>query len=402
MNLTTNQKKATEAMPATAQQIATTLGYSSVSGVYDLVRRASKRDPSYVFDSDENGVWDYTRIAADGGTETETGGVETHRTPTAQKQVITKTANDFLSELEVDLRNRLRHYEPTTARLPNRSGRRDMVMFRTDDHFGGTEIEVNIHGETVETFNSEVAEERVFQHLDEVLAFKRDCERMGVKFDTIHLLMNGDHVTNENIYDGQAHDIDQTLRGQVKTASGVYVDLIKTLSEEFDAVQVICQHGNHGELRAKGMSNQANADDLMYDALDLALRQSDVENVRLITNHVDTHTEFAMRGHRGHMRHGQDSLGHIGTTSGVKRWQSWLQESMDRNMDSGWDVGYVGHYHELKWEPVAGRPVLMGGTLQPTGDYENSLGIAPGRPGAWSHTVTDDEPIDLIRPTYFE
>jgi Rad3-related DNA helicase len=75
---------------------------------------------------------------------------------------------------------------------------------------------------------------------------------------------------------------------------------------------------------------------------------------------------------------------------------------MDRNMDSGWDVGYVGHYHELKWEPVAGRPVLMGGTLQPTGDYENSLGIAPGRPGAWSHTVTDDEPIDLIRPTYFE
>lgn len=394
-NLTTTQRKAVETMPATAQTIADALGYASTSGVYDLLSRIQDRDPAFSFNSDENNVWDYEKVAADGGETV------THRVPTAQKQTKTKAANDFLAELEVELRDRLKWTEPTNTDLPQRSGRRDMVMFRTDDHFGSEETEINAHGEQVETFNSEIAADRVYEHLSDVLAFKRDCERMGVSFDTIHLLMNGDHVTNESIFEGQAHNIDQTLRGQVKTASGVYIDVIQTLADEFDAVQVVCQHGNHGELRARGASNQANADDLLYDALDLALRQSNTRNVRLITNHVDTHTEFEMRGHRGYMRHGQDTLGHIGTSSGEQRWLAWLHESVDRNDDSGWDVGYVGHYHQMKWEPVAGRPVLMGGTLQPAGDYENSLGIAPGRPGAWTHTVTNDEPIDLIRPVYF-
>lgn len=400
-NLTTNQRKAVETIDrrngATAREIADVLGYSSVSGVYDLLRRAAKRDPTYIFDSDNEGVWTYDRVAADGGTA-----VETHRVPTAHKQSITKAANDFLSELEVGLRTRLLEHEPLTADLVSRTGGIDMVMFRTDDHIGSTETGVGDNGEKVETFNTDMAVDRVYQHLSQVLSWKRELEEQGYTTDTVHLLMNGDHVTGEDIYPGQGIEIDRTLREQVRTGSELYIDVIRTLADEFPSVQVVCQHGNHGELRTGSQSSEANADDLMYDAVDLALRQSDLTNVRYVTNHVDTHTEFSMRGHRGYMRHGQDTLGHIGTSSGEKRWQGWLLESIERNADTGWDVGYVGHYHELKWEPVAGRPVLMGGTTQPAGDYENSLGIAPGRPGAWTHTVSDNEPIDLIRPLYFK
>lgn len=403
-NLTPNQRKAAEAMPATARQIADTLGYESTSGVYDLLKRAERRDPTFKFSSDD-GTWDYERVdmepplMADGGTVSET---TTHRVPTAQKQSITKTANDFLSELEVELRTRLSDTEPVRAELPVRPGHRDMVMFRTDDHFGEEDTEVLPDGTVEKHFSSEIAQERVFYHLESVLGWKAALEDAGYTFDTIHLLLNGDHVTNETIFASQPHYIDQLLRGQVRMAAKTYLDVIKTLASAFPAVQVVCQHGNHGELRAKGASHEANADDLFYDALDLALSESDVDNVNLITNHVDTHTEFQMRGHRGYMRHGQDALSHIGTNSGVKRWQSWLLESMDRNGDAGWDVGYWGHYHQLKWEPVMGRPVLMGGTLAPAGDYENSLGIAPGRPGAWCHTVSDDEAIDQMKPIYFD
>ena len=73
-NLTTNQRKAVEAMPATAREIADILGYKTTSGVYDLIRRAGQRDPTFVFES-EDGVWDYIRVEqeppivmADGGT----------------------------------------------------------------------------------------------------------------------------------------------------------------------------------------------------------------------------------------------------------------------------------------------------------------------------------------------
>ncbi|WP_143421015.1 hypothetical protein [Halorubrum halodurans] len=391
-------------MPATARQIADILGYKSTSGVYDLLKRAERRDPTFKFSS-ENGVWDYSRVemekplVTDGGVIPET---TTHRVPTVQKQTITKTANDFLSELEVNLRDRLAVTEPVGTELPVRPGHRDMVMFRTDDHFGECETEVLPNGDVVESFSSEIARERVFYHLESLLGWKDALETAGYTFDTVHLLLNGDHVTNESIFESQPHYIDQRLRGQVRMASETYVDVVRTLAASFPAVQVICQHGNHGELRASGASHEANADDLFYDAIDLALRQSGLDNIRFVTNHVDTHTEFSMRGHRGYMRHGQDGLGHIGTTSGVKRWQSWLLESIDTNQDTGWDVGYWGHFHELKWEPVNGRPVLMGGTLAPSGDYVNSLGIAPGRPGAWCHTVSDDEAVDQLKPVYFQ
>lgn len=398
-DLTPNQQTAVDEMPATASEIANALDYQSTSGVYDLVSRAERRDPSYVFTS-EDGVWDYERVASDGGTATED--VPTHRIPTAQKQSVTKTANDFLSGLEIDLRERLEGGDSVDTELPVRPGHRDMVMFRTDDHFGDRETEIDSEGNTVETYSSEIAEARVFQHLENILGWKDVLEKSGHTFDTVHLLLNGDHITNESIYEGQAHYIDDTLRGQVRTASGVYVEVIRELAEAFPAVQVICQHGNHGELRADGASNEANADDLMYDAIDLALRNSELDNIRFVTNHIDTHTEFEMRGHRGYMRHGQDALGHIGTNSAVKRWQSWLMESVDKHDDTGWDVGYWGHYHQLKVEPVAGRQVLMGGTLEPSGDYENSMGIAPGRPGAWCHTVSDSEPIDQLKPVYFK
>ena len=403
MNLTPNQRTAVNAMPATARDIADALEYTSTSGVYDLLKRIERANPNIKFTSDD-GTWNYslideeTKLVADGGVVPETTPT---RVPTAQKQTITKTANDFLSELEVELAARLELTTPLNAELPVRPGHRDMVMFRTDDHFGERDTDVLPNGEVVETFSSEIARERVFYHLESILGWKATLEDAGYTFDTIHLLLNGDHVTNETIFASQPHYIDQLLRGQVRMASETYVDIIKVLAESFPAVQVVCQHGNHGELRAKGASHEANADDLFYDALDLALRQTDFDNVRFVTNHVDTHTEFEMRGHRGHMRHGQDSMGHIGTNSAVKRWQSWLLESIDTYGDSGWDVGYCGHYHELKMEPVNGRPVLMGGTLVPAGDYENSLGIAPGRPGAWCHTVSDEEAVDQLKLVYF-
>ena len=280
-------------------------------------------------------------------------------------------------------------------------GNLDMVMFRTDDHFGETEVGIEGNHTLYQAFNSEIARSRVYQHLEETLGWKDEYERLGYDFDGVTLLMNGDHITGENIFPGQAHHIDKNLRHQMSFASETYVDVIRVLAENFPVVHVICQHGNHGEFRTGNQSGGSNGDDLLYDRLELAVRMSDLENVEVVSNDVGTFTEFSLRGHRGQLRHGQDGLGHIGTNSAKKRWLAWLQESADRHQDNGWDVAYWGHYHQLKSEPIAGRQVLMGGTLLPAGGYVDSLGIAPGRPGAWSHTVSDDEAIEQLKPIYF-
>lgn len=403
--LTPTQQTAIDAMPATAADLASVLGYKTTSGVYDLLRRAQKRDPGLALESDD-GVWSARRVAADGGVTVDAAGSESARgrLTSGQKANRTKSINDWLARTEGHLRDRLTATAGDAGSVvhPERPGNLDMVMFRTDDHFGETHSERRPSGEKVRTFSSEIARTRVMHHYGETVAWKRQMERSGVVFDSLTLLMNGDHITNEDIFAGQAHSIDGTLRQQMAMASETYIDVIGLAAAEFPTVRLVCQHGNHGELRTGNESSQANADDLLFDRLAIAVRQAGLENVEVVTNDISTHTEFSIRGHRAYMRHGQNGLGHIGTSSAKKRWMAWLQSSADQNADTGWDVAYWGHYHELKWEPVAGRPVLMGGTLAPAGDYANSLGIAPGKPGAWSHTVSDTEPVDQLRPVYFD
>jgi hypothetical protein len=399
-NLTPNQQKAVSVMPATASEIADHLGYHSTSGVYDLLKRAERRDPTVSFTSTD-GVWDCQRVVSDGGTTTAAAPATTRMT-TGEKSSRTKTINDWLTRTERELAERLAETDAPVIERPQRDGNLDMVMFRTDDHFGEIETDVTRDGELVESFNSEIARDRIFQHLTMSLGWAEEMEDFGYEFDTFNLLLNGDHVTNEDIFRGQAHHIDRHLRGQMDIATETYIDVIHTVSSSFPSVRVICQHGNHGELRTGNQSGQANADDLFYDRLDLAVRCSGLDNVEVVTNEVGTFTEFNLRNHRAQLRHGQDGLGHIGTNSSKKRWLAWLHDSADRYEDNGWDVAYWGHYHELKFEPIAGRPVLMGGTLAPAGDFVDSLGIASGRPGAWSHTVSDSEVVEQLKPIYFE
>jgi len=404
-SLTPNQQAVVQVIDsldgrATVHEIADRIGYNSVSGVYDLFRRAEKADPSYSFSSNDDGEWGYDRVAADGGVTT--ASATPNRIPQKTKQSTTKEANDFLSSLETDLNAKLVATQGSTScDLPTRTGAVDIVMFRTDDHIGSTTTDIDEDGNKIEIHNTEKAVDRIYQHLDQILEWKNELEARGITVDTVHLLMNGDHITGEDIYPGQGIEVDQTLREQARTGSETYVDVIGQLADAFNNVQIVCHHGNHGELRTGSQSSEANADDLMFDAIELALRQGPYDNVNLVTNHISTHTVFHMRGHIGYMRHGQNTLGHIGTNSGKQRWQAWLLEVIDKH-GRGFDVGYVGHFHQLKAEPVAGRQVLMGGTPEPASDYEDSLGIPSGRPGAWSHSVTDDEAIGTLKPVYFE
>ncbi|WP_211608542.1 helix-turn-helix domain-containing protein [Haloferax larsenii] len=380
-------------MPATAEEIADALGYKSTSGAYDIIRRLRKAGVR--IPEPQNGVYHIEGYEAPTDTEdTAPGSVRVLRSQTSTKQSVSKKARDFLAELELDLKRRLQQYQPARADggLLAEPGNEDMVFFRTDDHFGQTEHD-QYGGET---FNSDIAEDRVWQYVNDGLTEKERREAAGIEFDTAHLLLGGDIVTNETIYASQPHSIDLHLRGQIERASTVYTEVIKRLAEEFPTVQVVCQHGNHGELRTGGQSSKANADDIVYSMLDLAVRQSGLDNVTFIQNDATYFTNFEMRGHRGHIRHGHEKgcLEHIGTSSPKARWGSWL-------INNQFDVAYRGHYHEIKVEPIAGRPVIMGGSLQPAGDYEEGLGIASSRPAGIVHGVSDDEPLAWMKPVYF-
>jgi hypothetical protein len=421
-DLTTNQREALALISgekgASAQEIADELGYRTTSGAYDIVARLRakgvpvvNRDGRYLLSDEPDDSVEPIEAIPDGASAVMP--MQANRRSPKTKQSITRAANDFLRELEAGFRARLATVEPIRGYRVAEPGHQDLVMFRTDDHFGQTEFSLTADNEVVFTYNSEIARERVLQHYRHTLAVKEEREAGGVVFDTLYILVDGDIVTNESIYEEQPFAIDLTLRGQVKMASEAYLEIITDAAARFPSVVVVCQNGNHGELRARGSSSEANADDLLYDALELALDLAGYENVTFVKNNYTPESVFWFRRGdgepygrwMGYMRHGQDGMGHIGTRSAQQRWQSWLLHTAEidpRPTGRGFDVGFTGHFHELKWEPVAGRPVLMGGSLKPGGEYENRLGIAPGRPGAFTFGVSDDEPIAWLDPVYFD
>lgn len=307
------------------------------------------------------------------------------------KARITREANEWLAEKKAWINDLLSSLDPAVAEggLASESGNEDVVVHRTDDHVG--EYRVDEYGNVV--FDEHIAVSRIENVFDRALDLIDRQERAGTLVDTVHVLLGGDIVTGEGIYEGQPWETSLTLDKQVELAADLYFEQIARLAQRFPSVQVISQTGNHGEIRVDARSENANADAILYGQLDAMVRVSSLTNVTFIRNESTKFTNFEIRNHRGHLRHGQDSLLHIGTSSGQDRWKTWL-------LKHRFDIAYRGHFHEWKIEPVMSRPVIMSGSICPPGDFEESLAVW-NEPAGTVHGVSDDHPLTWFYPLYF-
>lgn len=268
---------------------------------------------------------------------------------TNNKRAKSRTLTEHLQEMEQRLRHLLERSEPAVADGGQtvRDSHEDVVIHRTDAHFG--DVVRSEYGD--EVFNSGIAEERERVVTDKVMHLVARQNEAGIEYDTAHLLLGGDMVTGENAFPHQQSEIRETLDQQIDLAFEVYMEQVRRLANRFPTVQVVCQPGNHGALEAS-YSDGANADRLLYMMLDKAIRESNLENVTVVRNDATGFTNFYVRSSRTdyeqgdgwklHLRHGDDSLEHIGTSAGKRRWYNWL-------LRHGFDQAYRGHYHEFGW-----------------------------------------------------
>jgi len=315
------------------------------------------------------------------------------------KAAVTKDAKQKVHELIQYLDRDLNGRAPASpdAGLSVRESHEDMVCHRSDDHIGA-----KYHDEFGNaTFSAEIGIDRVRTVSDKVFDLKARQEAAGVDFDTFHLVMGGDHLDGIGIYSDQPFEQQLSLPEQLTIASDVYMEFIDRASEEFESVQVICQNGNHGELRGDGMGPDDNVDTAFFMTLDRRVRDRDYDNVRFVRSQAQNFTNFPLRGnslndceHRGHLRHGQKSLEHIGTSAGKKRWLQWHSQH-------GFDIAYRGHYHEFKIETIAGNKVIESGAIVPPSDFEESI-AEWSQPAATVHGVTDDRPVSWLYAVDFE
>lgn len=327
---------------------------------------------------------------------------------TRNKRQKSQRLNEHMNDMEARLTQLLNNSKPAVAdgETPLHDSHEDVVIHRTDAHFGD-QIEDEF-GNVV--FSPEILEEREKYVTDKLMQLVERQSKAGVEYDTAHLLLGGDCVTGEHTYANQLGEVVLTLDEQIDMAFDVYMEQIQRLSARFPQVQVVCQPGNHGELEAK-YSSGVNADRLLYMMMDEATRRDeDLDNVTFIRNDATRFTNFRVRndpaadrqkadalgldsvselpedertGWKFHLRHGDDSLEHIGTSAGKKRWYNWL-------LRHEFDQAYRGHYHKHEIDTIHHDvKCIMTGSPKPPDDFEERI-AEWSQPTAFLHGTSDD------------
>lgn len=349
-------------------QVKKAVGLLEDLGIDVSKKQETYTDPkSYLIDADDEEVNDIVQ----------------RRTTSESKRTVTRNANEYLSELEKSVKEAKRELGPLNENLdaPVHEGNHTLVMHRGDDHFGG--VVQDEAGNIL--FDSDTAEERVRDYFTDSIKIGRnkDCE-----FDSAVLLLGGDIVTNEAIYEGQAYEIDETIDQQINRATTVYMEQLKRLSREFEMVKVVCQHGNHGEFRGKGQSDGANADDIVYNHLELMCSREGIDNIRFIMSERSNYTNFELRDFNAHLRHGHNVKDHVGTSSPQRDWRGFLH-------NHSFDIAYRGHYHNHRVENVMGVPIVMAPSIMPPGSHEEELSVF-GDAMSYVHGATDQSPFAWV------
>jgi len=221
------------------------------------------------------------------------------------------------------------------------------------------------------------------------------ADKHGSEYDTAHLLWGGDFVTGEGVYEGQHEHLEAWLDEQVDLLHEPLKNQLRTFAEEFGRVQVVAMIGNHGKVRASGVTGRVNADLLLYKSIRntiAALVDEGVEwadRINFLLGEARAYRNFPLRGGelRGHLRHGQNRKPQAETSARELDWKNTL-------IDHDFDLAYIGHHHVSGRIPWSGPPVFVSGSPKPGGEFVDAIGgtrdARDNREIAHVHGVSDD------------
>jgi hypothetical protein len=340
---------------------------------------------------DDGGNLKYGLVAGDDGELLETDGDVLDPSTKAE---VTKKARKHLNGLENRLESLVGNAtrpSPPSGSSDGDSENEDVVVHFTDSHIGRT-VE-DEYGK--EIFTPDIAVARVTRVTEKALRLVERQRNAQYGFDKAHLLLGGDMIDGETVYNNQPFEITLTLDEQLNLAASTYMGQIKAFADEFEEIQVVCQQGNHGSFGGDSASEAANADRVLYLMLENMVQQSGLsDRVDFVRNSSSQFTNFRVRGHRGHLRHGDGSRPHIGTSSAEKDWRGW-------KLEHRFDVAYWGHHHEPEYDEVSGSPVIRTGTIMPGGDFEEGLSLHGGTSGT-VHGVSNERPLTWLYHVDFD
>ena len=316
------------------------------------------------------------------------------RLSTTHKQSITRQASELIEEEKRTLMRRLRRTEPLSADPVESPGNETFCLILGDLHFGDVvekEFWDDDAGEyqTQKVYSSQIAADRVATFAEKALNI-REHMRTVAEFDDAALYLLGDIATGMSVYDGQWQHIDAGLKDQLEQSVAALYQLVATLAEEFETVQVRGIPGNHGTDKPSAAIG-ANTDLATYAWLDDRLRDSGYENIDYRYSEAHHWLNTTVRDWRVHVRHGDDELEHVDETAASARdWRGLVDEFE-------FDVAMKGHHHKPAYHKVMNEyPVFSAPSPKPGGDFPSRIGkpdVSRHADLGWVFGMSDERPV---------
>lgn len=292
------------------------------------------------------------------------------RISSKHKSQITREANEIIEAEHSHLLRRLKQSDPLTAD-PVVTDNSETFLVVTGDHHFGDVVEDN-----QTPYNMQIAEDSIDMLAEKCLQI-HDLESRTQEFKKCVIALTGDIATGTHIYSGQVHDIEAFLADQVTRSAQKLIDLVLTLAERFDKVEVYGVLGNHGLDRASA-ARGSNTDLLTYRWMQDGLRRMDVPNVEVTIADGSHSLTTKINGQVFHLRHGQEGQRHVDKTAASSRdWRGvWANTEDPTDVeDVGFDIAARGHFHEpsLDWL-MNTYPVVSAPSPKPGGEFADKIG----------------------------
>jgi len=218
------------------------------------------------------------------------------------------------------------------------------VMLDISDVHGGEVVRPEDVGGLGE-YNFEMCKERMDTLTNAVLSISDIYQTAGIVLPKLVINFLGDIVTNEDIYLGQARDIDRILVDQiVQLASELSRRVIYPLCQYFPEVQANAVWGNHGRTGKKGQYHQrTNADYLVYHFIRQTMAHVEHFDMRISLSSFMGYVlpEDPQRPHL--LAHGDKVRRYMAVPwYGMARWEA----RMVGLTQVPWAFTHLGHHHQ--------------------------------------------------------
>lgn len=218
-------------------------------------------------------------------------------------------------------------------------------------------------GKRTTSYNSEVMVERV-QRFVQKAGILTEVQRAHHPVRECVIAFGGDQIEGLFNFPTQAHEVDQTLFGQMVTVAKLMADTIASALSMYERVTVVPEWGNHGRIGSKrdGIPRSDNMDRMAYE---LARRMLGEQKRLTWQDCPEDIQRIEIGNYRAIVIHG-DEVGRNGFASPativqhVNRWRSGAYPWEFRDC-------YIGHYHtHAEWGLANGQ-----GSVYQTGSTES-------------------------------